>query len=224
MPHADLPRGVERLGVSHGPTDAPVVALTFDDGPDPAFTPAILDILDDSGIRATFFMIGRAMAQHPTLVAEVVRRGHVVANHTQDHLWLTHSDATEVRSQMQACADTMAGLGLAPTRFFRPPRGLTSPVVEDVVTSMGSQSYFWGTCLEANLSHHGVVAAAALTAMRAVPGSIILCHDGGHLDGPNPQSIDRSRTVEALPGLISFVLARQLRFVTLPQLFPHRAL
>lgn len=198
-------------------SEAASVALTFDDGPDPAYTPAVLEILAHFGTRATFFMIGRNAAAHPDLVREVLLAGHSIGNHTQDHLWLRDLSAREVSEQIENADQTLRGAAAAPGDLFRPPRGLTSATVASVTRRLGVRSYFWNACLEANL-HHGVSAAAEATADHCRPGAIILCHDGGHLEGPNPQHIDRSRSVAALPGLLTRLRDRGLQPVTLPVL------
>ncbi|MCB1240860.1 MAG: polysaccharide deacetylase family protein, partial [Tetrasphaera sp.] len=182
-------KAIDPRAVSSVPTSAPLVALTFDDGPDPAYTPRVLEILAQHQVRATFFMIGRSAARHPELVAAVLTAGHTIANHTQDHLWLDRLDAADVQSQVEECRQTFDRLDVPANALFRPPRGLTSPTVASVTATLHERSYFWGTCLEANLSHHDVDTSAALCAERTHPGAIVLAHDGGHLDGPNPQSI-----------------------------------
>lgn len=211
-------RSVDPRAVSAVPTDEPLVALTFDDGPDPAHTPEILAILAQHDVRATFFMIGRAAAAHPDLVNAVRDGGHTIANHTQDHLWLDQLDEEAVTQQVTRCTSTFTRLSLPRNELFRPPRGLTSPTVAAVTTTVDLRSYFWGTCIEANLRDHTPAEAASASAYRLHPGAIILAHDGGHLDGPNPQSIDRSGTVAAIPSLIRQTRARGLRFATLPEL------
>lgn len=215
-------KAIDPRAVSSVPTSAPLVALTFDDGPDPAYTPRVLEILAQHQVRATFFMIGRSAARHPELVAAVLTAGHTIANHTQDHLWLDRLDAADVQSQVEECRQTFDRLDVPANALFRPPRGLTSPTVASVTATLHERSYFWGTCLEANLSHHDVDTSAALCAERTHPGAIVLAHDGGHLEGPNPQSIDRSGTVAALPALISLIRARGLEFATLPTMLPAR--
>lgn len=204
--------------VSSVETDQYVVALTFDDGPDPAYTPAILDHLRKAGVRATFFMIGRAAEQHRSLVRRVRDEGHVIANHTADHLWLDTLAPDDVADQVRRGGALLTGAGAANTKLFRPPRGLTSPTVARVTQSLDVRSYFWGTCLEANHPQRDIHEAAELTASHCHPGTIILAHDGGHLDGPNPQRIDRSATVAALPLLLARVHEAGLGFVTMPDL------
>ncbi len=208
---------VDRRAVSRVKTWRPVLALTFDDGPDPDFTPAVLDILGRHDARATFFVIGRNAAKHPDLIQRMLRDGHVVANHTQDHLWLNELDHEVVQNEVLGGMTTLGTVGAQGSSLFRPPRGWTSPTVVDVVKGVGLRSVFWSDCIEARL-RHGVRPAAEALVGQAGPGSIILCHDGGSLDGPNPQHIDRSRTVEALPLMLEGLRREGLRSVALPEL------
>ncbi len=211
-------QGIDPAAVTGAPSSERLVALTFDDGPDPAFTPQILDILAAHRVTATFFMIGRAAAQHPELARRVRAEGHVVAHHTADHLWLNQLGAAAVRDQIVRGVQLLDATGAVAAGYFRPPRGMTSPTVAAVTQALGTRSYFWSTCLEANLAHADDAEAAEATAAHCRPGAIILAHDGGHLDGPNPQSIDRSRTVAALPHLLQTLRDSGLGFATLPRL------
>jgi len=198
-------------------TDRPWLALTFDDGPDPAFTPAVLDVLARFGATATFFVVGRNALAHPHLVARAVAEGHVIANHTHDHRWLDRLDPAGVADEVDRGAADLAAVGVAASGIFRPPRGLTSPSVAGLTRRRGLRSVFWSDCLEAH--HRGSRARSAGEVVDAAgPGSILLAHDGGRIDGPNPQRIDRSRTVESLPLLLAGLERRRLRTVTLPQL------
>ena len=195
--------------VSRAVTTGPHLAITFDDGPDPDVTPAILDVLAAYDVRATFFMIGRNVRAHPDLARRVVAAGHAVANHTQDHLWLDGLPAAGIRDQVVLGARSLRDVVGGPGPLFRPPRGWTSPDVAAVTEELQVRSVFWSDCLEAHLSA-GYAAAARAVVDGAEPGSIILCHDGGRLDGPNPQRQDRSRTVAALPAMLAGILAKGL--------------
>lgn len=200
-------------------TESPLVALTFDDGPDPDYTPAVLDILAHYDIKATFFMIGRNATAHPELVRRVLLAGHSIGNHTADHVWLRDLAEPAVRAQVAGAETALGRLAVGTSGMFRPPRGLTSPTVAAVTQELGLRSYFWNTCLEASIFRSETVEEAAhATAARTRPGTLVLCHDGGSLTGPNPQHIDRSRTVAALPTLIEAILARRLHPVTVPVL------
>lgn len=120
------------------------VALTFDDGPDPAVTPRVLDLLDHAGARASFFAIGERAQRHGALLREVVRRGHTVENHSHRHRasfacgGLGALRREVVRAQ-QAIADAT---GVAP-RCFRAPMGLRSPLLDPVLATEGLRLVAW---------------------------------------------------------------------------------
>jgi chitooligosaccharide deacetylase len=191
------------------------IALTFDDGPDPAYTPQVLDLLAAYRVPATFFMIGRNAVTHPDLVRRVQAEGHLVANHTRDHVWLDRLDRAAVGRQLDGGAADLVSAGASVGGLMRPPRGWTSPSVAEAAGERRLRAVFWTVCLEAHL-HAGPARAVRSMGGALRPGAIVLCHDGGHLDGPNPQSVDRSGTVAALPALLERVRALRLRPVTLP--------
>lgn len=220
MGHTRNPRSRERIdprSLSSVRTREPVLSLTFDDGPDPDYTPAVLDILASFRVRATFFMIGRNVLAHPDLVREVVARGHQVANHTQDHRWLDEQPRSVVLGEVVQGARSLQRAGAPPNGLFRPPHGWTSRTVAEVTRRHGMRSIFWSDCVEKH-TPLGAKVAAQITAAGARPGSILLTHDGGSLDGPHPQHEDRSASVAVLPHLLEAVLAKDLRFVTVSEL------
>ena len=196
-------------------TERPTLALTFDDGPDPAYTPTVLRALRAAGVTATFFLIGRNAVRYPDLVLQMVEEGHEVANHTFDHLWLDSCDLDSVRHQIVAGEAAVAAH--ASGRWFRPPRGWTSPVVAQVCREQRLDSVFWSLSFERHQAK-GVAEASSIVVDQARAGSVILCHDGGHLGGPNPQAIDRSRTVQAVPRIVDGVLDKGLVPVRLSDL------
>jgi chitooligosaccharide deacetylase len=196
------------------------IAVTFDDGPDPAYTPHVLDLLAAEGVPATFFVIGRNAVRYPRLIGRMLAEGHTVANHTRDHLWLDRLAAGPVAAQVDGGTADLLAAGAPASGLLRPPRGWTSPVVAQVAAGRGLTSVFWTVCLEAHL-HGGVTAGVEAVVERLTPGAILLCHDGGHLDGPNPQSVDRSATVAALPRLLRRIRDLRLQPVALDR--PTRA-
>lgn len=202
-------RAVDPRAVNAVHTSARQVALTFDDGPDPQYTPAVLDVLAAFGVTATFFLIGRNALAHPDLVRRIAAAGHEIANHTQDHLWLDSIALPVVARQIRDAETSLRATGGRPGQLFRPPRGWTSPGVAAVTLAEGLRSVYWTDCLESHLPA-GPSAAADRVARRANPGSILLCHDGGRLAGPNQQAHDRSGTVAALPELVAGLLRRGL--------------
>lgn len=203
-------------------TTRPLVALTFDDGPDPEYTPRVLDILAHWGARATFFVVGRNAQARPDLLARALQEGHTLANHTMDHLYLDSLTTAAVAAQVDRGQAALRHQGAGSDPWFRPPRGWTSSTVASVTAGRGLRSVFWTDCLEAHAGGRGAAAvgaaAARTVAGAAQPGSVLLAHDGGRITGPNPQRIDRSFTVETLPLLLRGLHARGLRPVSLTEL------
>lgn len=206
---------VDPSSVSRWETTQPLVSLTFDDGPDPRFTPDVLRALHRAGVQATFFLIGRNAVEHPELVRQILADGHEVANHTHNHLWLDDQPRAVVHQEIRQAHEALAGAEAA--RWFRPPRGWTSPTVVSATRDLGYRSIFWDGSFEGYQSR-GVPEATKVVIESARPGSVILCHDGGALAGPNPQNIDRSRTVQALPGILAGLTASGLTPVTVSRL------
>ena len=216
--HTKTPEGRARMdpdAISQAAPGGPLMALTFDDGPDPRYTGDILDALGAQEVRATFFVIGRNAEKYPKLVSRIVAEGHELANHTQDHIWLDTQPRAVVQQQISQAQATIDGYASA--AYLRPPRGWTSRAVAEQAAASRLRSIFWSDSFDRYLGLP-VQTAVATVAGNARPGSIILCHDGGHLDGPNPQQFDRTRTVAAVPGLIAAVRAQGLRPVTLSEL------
>jgi peptidoglycan/xylan/chitin deacetylase (PgdA/CDA1 family) len=191
------------------------VAITFDDGPDPDYTPAVLAILRRYAVTATFFVVGSNATAHPDLIAAIHAQGHALANHTQNHRWLNELGPADVMAELKLGRQHV--LGSPGARLYRPPRGWTSPTVAAVASRLALRPVYWSDCIEA---HHGVGARATgrQVGTDAVPGSIILTHDGGTINGPNRQRIDRSHSVESLPYLLQILAERSLTPVTVPTL------
>jgi peptidoglycan-N-acetylglucosamine deacetylase len=104
--------------ISHVHTRESVAALTFDDGPDPEYTPRLLAILERYRAQATFFMTGKAAQAHPELVRRVAQAGHAIGNHSWDHPSFPLISGRERRAQIRACAQALVPYG---SRLFRPP-------------------------------------------------------------------------------------------------------
>ena len=110
--------------ITHVITEEPVVALTFDDGPHPVYTPQLLRILEKCRAYATLFMVGQAASEYPDLVRQVAKAGHAIGNHTWSHLALPSIKRKDRWKQLRACKRALAPYG---NRFFRPPYGEQSP-------------------------------------------------------------------------------------------------
>ncbi|KJK24998.1 polysaccharide deacetylase [Burkholderiaceae bacterium 16] len=188
------------------------VALSFDDGPNPEVTPRVLDLLDQHCVQATFFCIGARAAQHPALVREIVQRGHVVENHSQDHRH--HFSLFGPARQMRDIATAQQVLteltGTAP-RFFRAPAGLRNPFLEPVLCRLGLHLASWtrrgfDTTAAGDADH---VARRLLTGL--AERDILLLHDGN----PGHDRAGRPLVLEVLPRVLRAIDSAGLRCVTL---------
>jgi peptidoglycan/xylan/chitin deacetylase (PgdA/CDA1 family) len=191
-----------------GGTAQPEVALTFDDGPHPAFTPRVLDILRRYGVRATFFCVGLNACAYPELVARAVDEGHGVGNHTWSHPYLPDLSRDEVLHQVDATGAALEKvIGTAPA-LVRPPYGSRTPDVLRWIAGRELTTVLW----DVDAGDWAGPPAADITAKvtgATTAGSIVLMHDAGG---------DRSGTVEALPDILENLLGRGFRFVTVADL------
>lgn len=190
-------------------TSEKIVALTFDDGPDPRFTPKILDILKKNGIKATFFVLGANAQRYPWLVEREANDGHLIGVHTWDHPHLTRISSREIADELDRTAEIIARITGPYPRYMRPPYGEMDGRVYRVIHSRGYRIVIWSTEFQ-DLRYPGALADAGYVAARVKPGDIILGHDG--------RRSYRRRDVKALPYLIAKLKARGYRFVTVDEL------
>src|SRR5262249_21758744 len=123
---------------------AGAVAITIDDGPDPAVTPQVLDMLDQYRARATFFCIGERVQQHAQLAREIVSRGHPIENHSQHHLHrFSVLGPRGIAAEIARAQDTIETVTGQRPRFFRAPAGLRNPFLEPVLSRLGLQLTSW---------------------------------------------------------------------------------
>lgn len=191
-------------------TARPIVALTFDDGPDPRWTPSVLETLRASGVRATFFVTGDQARAHPELLRAIVASGSEIANHTNTHPKMDGLDAETVASEVRTAALSIGAAGVPQTPYFRPPRGRYGDAALEGVSQTGLRSVGWTVCLERRLRRSGSVIGAAEAAAGVRPGGIVLAHDGG--------IPDRRATIEALPAFLAHLRARGYEVVTVSEL------
>ena len=192
----------------NGNTRIREIALTFDDGPNPYYTPQVLAILQQFGVKATFFDVGYLVADYPNIVRQEYRQGNVVANHSWSHPVLTNFSAQEVKSQLTSTTNIIqATIGARPF-FFRPPYGAINNTVLAQARNLHYTTIMWdGSAEDWNLP--GVNAIVSKTLYYARNGAILLLHDGGG---------NRAETVAALPIIIKDLKSRGFRFVTIQQL------
>jgi peptidoglycan/xylan/chitin deacetylase (PgdA/CDA1 family) len=192
----------------HGYRSGNQVALTFDDGPDPLHTLALLEILDRYDALATFFCIGMQAMAYPQLVGEIAAHGHAIGNHTWSHPFLLDLGTHEFSEQLDRTNEAIdAATGRTPT-FFRPPYGARTPEIIQQVTASGMAFTLWDVDPR-DWSMPGADRIAEAVREQARHGSIILLHDGGG---------DRSQTVSALPRMLDNLLDCGYRLTTMDQL------
>lgn len=185
-----------------------LVALTFDDGPDPRFTPRILDILKEYQVPATFFVIGQAVQNHQELFKRELAEGHEIANHTFSHQDLVTISEREIELEIDLTNNLLEQLTGKVPDYFRPPRGRFDWRLVEICELRGQTIVLWTVCIE-NQQMKTPTAMANRVINKVYPGAIILGHDG---------RLDRSKTVQALPLIITGLKAKGYRFVTLSEL------
>jgi peptidoglycan/xylan/chitin deacetylase (PgdA/CDA1 family) len=194
------PRGAEEI--------EPAVALTFDDGPSPRYTPRILAVLARMQVPATFFAIGSLADEYPDLVRAALLAGMTVENHSYGHPQPFAQLPTRlIDDQVALGARSLRRLG-ADATLFRPPGGSFSPAVVQAAQSRGQRTVLWS--VDPADWRRGATARSITRKVLADvrPGSIVLLHDGGG---------DRSATVAALPRIVDGIRRRGLELVALPR-------
>lgn len=155
-----------------------VVALTFDDGPDEVMTEKVLDVLKKYNIQATFFLVGSKVEQYPEIVKRIFAEGHIVANHTYSHSGkFPLQSAENVREELTKCADALQkAVGKKP-KLFRPPFGVTNPIIGKAVRLLNLTAIGWSIrsldTVEGK-TREGIVHKVQ---DKLHPGAIVLLHD-----------------------------------------------
>ncbi len=191
-----------------GTSRAGAVALTFDDGPDPAYTPSVLAILARYQAQATFFMLGERVRLYPALAREVSQAGHAVGSHCEHHVSLLLASPARIsREIVQAETAIEQATGRQPW-LLRPPYGFHPPLLSREAKRRGYLVVGWSISSQDSASLPAERIARRVLA-RVRSGSIVLLHDGRG---------QREETVKALPLILAGLRQRNLRCVTLPQL------
>ena len=187
------------------------IALTIDDGPDPIVTPQVLEILDHFNAKATFFCIGNKAVQYPELCREIIRRGHAIENHSQQH---RHNFSLlglgGFRREIEAAQTTLLSItGIRPS-FFRAPAGLRNPFLQPVLSRLGLQLASWSVRgFDTQEKNANTVKNRLLSGLQ--PGAIVLMHDGNAA-----RTADNIPVIlAALPALLEAAGKAKLRLVTL---------
>lgn len=187
------------------------IALTIDDGPNPAVTPQVLDLLDRFNAKATFFCIGTQAMRFPELCREIVARGHAVENHSQHHRH--HFSLLGMQGftkEISAAQQTLASITGRVPQFFRAPAGLRNPFLDPVLAKLGLRLASWTRRgFDTRTGNAKLVLERLLPDVKA--GAILLLHDGNCARSAN----DTPVILDVLPEILEAGTAARLRFVTL---------
>jgi peptidoglycan/xylan/chitin deacetylase (PgdA/CDA1 family) len=164
--------------VCRGSAQRKWVALTFDDGPDPSSTPALLETLRNAGVKAAFFCVGAKVAAHPELAAQIAREGHLVENHSFGHSNGTNFFTTgRLRAELTQAQTTIEQATGKRPQLFRPPMGLSNPRVFRAARALNLKVIGWtARGLDTKLREPAEIVARLVARLR--PGAILLLHDG----------------------------------------------
>ncbi len=186
--------------------DAPYIAMTFDDGPNPKLTPKLLDMLAARHIKATFFVIGQNAAAYPELVARIVREGHEIGNHSWSHPNLARMSDESVRLQLKRTDEAIQRAANIRPVLLRPPYGsITTRQKQWIHDQFGYEIIIWDVDpLDWRRPGPMVVSNRILRETR--PGSIVLSHD------------IHPGTIEAMPATLDQLAAKGFKFVTVSEL------
>lgn len=187
-----------------------LIALTFDDGPFPKYTPQVLDILAAHGARGTFFVLGYLAQRYPDLVRRAAREGHEIGIHSWRHPYYTRLTTAAIQQDIHRCQELLKPLteGYAPVRWLRPPYGAKNARVEAAIHAAGCRIAMWSVD-PSDWRRPGSELIYKRVLSRAHNGAVVLLHDGG---GP------RQGTVEALRRLVPALQQRGYQLVTLSEL------
>ncbi|MDF2721976.1 MAG: chitooligosaccharide deacetylase [Paenibacillus sp.] len=198
------------------PTDEKLIALTFDDGPDPEDTVAILELLKAYEAKATFFVVGQRVDKYPAIAQREINEGHEIANHTYNHKYMNGNRISQAGIQeeiLKTERSIVQATGQKP-QLFRPPGGYYNEHVVNASRQTGYKVILWSWHQDTEDWHTpGVKRIVNKVLNNARNGDIVLFHD--YVEG-------KSQTVEALNQILPELKNRGFRFVTVSQLMTHR--
>jgi peptidoglycan-N-acetylglucosamine deacetylase len=174
------------------------IALTFDDGPHPQGTVAVLETLRQANARATFFLVGEQVARWPSLAAEITAAGHAVGVHCYRHTLLLRRSPRAIRDDLARTADVIGGATGAAPVLYRPPYGVFSIPALRLVRELGWSPYLWSRWGRDWERQATPASIAALATRNVGPGDVVLLHDADHYSSADSWR----RTAAALPVVL----------------------
>ncbi|WP_078553460.1 polysaccharide deacetylase family protein [Bacillus alkalicellulosilyticus] len=198
--------------VLSGPATTNKIAITFDDGPDPRFTPQVLEVLQQYNVPATFFVMGSRAIAYPELTRRMVEEGHIVGNHTYWHPNLVkQGDLATLETEVMKTEDTLNDILGYRTKLFRAPYGFLYNELVEKLAELNYTVVAWSVD-SLDWRELGATETAINVLSNMHPGAIILMHDGGDWDA------DRTSTIESLHQIIPQLQEQGFEFVTVPEL------
>ena len=184
------------------------VALTFDDGPHPRYTPLILDILKEFDVPATFFVVGSNVEFYPDLTRRIASEGHEIGNHTYHHNHVAKMSLEDLTQDITRCNDAVEKVTGARPRYFRPPEGVCNKSVQEICNTTNTTIVMWSVDTR-DWAHTPIAEICQNVRRNTKNGSIILMHDFIGKNSPTPK---------ALRQIIPMLLELGYEFVTVSQL------
>jgi len=196
-----------------------IVAITFDDGPSPVWTPRILSELKRAGIKATFFMVGKHVERYPEIARRVAQEGHEIQNHSYDHKLLIWSDHNELRREILETERVIREVTGQTTKYFRPPKSWLTKTEKRQIEKMGYRTVLWTLNSKDWVTFDDKYVVRFIMS-RIRLGDIVLFHDSGGVFGT--EGGDRHETVKTVSQLVQGLRERGYRCVTISELMLAR--
>lgn len=191
------------------------VAITFDDGPSPVWTPLILDELKKAQVKATFFMIGYHVQKYPDVARRVAEEGHSIGNHGYAHSVILYYTPAEIEEEIKYTEHVIREITGRTTRIFRPPKAWVRPLIKKKIKEMGYKVVLWSlNSKDWVMFHHRAMVNSLVSRVKG--GDIILFHDSGSVR--SLEGGDRSQTVKAITFLVEKLRAKGFQIVPLEEL------
>ena len=206
---------VRKDTIYHPKVSEKVVALTFDDGPSPVWTPKILDELKKAGIKATFFMLGKHVEQFPDIARRVAQEGHEIENHSYTHHGLLNYKMNELEKEIKDTEAIIKKTTGRTTKYFRPPKAWATEKEKEKIEEMGYETVLWSLNSKDWVKFHDKQIRRYIL-WHIQPGDIILFHDSGGVwatEGGN-----RKQTVKTIFRLAEQLREKGYKFVTVSEL------
>ena len=175
---ADIGSNIYLKTICKGTMDKKFVVLTFDDGPDPDMTPLVLTVLKEYNVKATFFLVGCKVDKYPEIVKRIIAEGHSVGNHTYSHQWnFPLGSMSETYKEVLKCNESLELHLSQRIKWFRPPFGVTNPIIGKVVKAMNLIAIGWSIRSLDTRSDRSRERVCENIIRKLHPGAIVLLHD-----------------------------------------------